>query len=116
MPPLAWQKSSYCPEGNSCVHIAATPGKIHLTESADPSGAVLSLSPASFRALLTTLKTEPAPTHEGDDTPVRLRSADTTVTTDRRRWHAFVLGVRDGEFDHFTRAQPCAPSSSTKRR
>ncbi|MFC3573263.1 DUF397 domain-containing protein [Streptomyces yaanensis] len=56
---LTWQKSSYCAQGNSCVHVATTgPGTIHLTESADPSGAILTATPAAFDALLTTLKKE----------------------------------------------------------
>ena len=61
---MSWQKSSYCSEGNSCVHVATTPttGTIHLTESSDPTGAILKATPVSFRALLTTLKKE---THRG---------------------------------------------------
>ncbi|MFF7976585.1 DUF397 domain-containing protein [Streptomyces sp. NPDC007905] len=96
-----WQKSSYCGEGESCVHVAATAETIHLTESADPSGAILSVAPDSFRALLAALKKAPAPTGAGDNAPLHLRSADTVVTTDRRKWNAFVLGVQAGEFDHF---------------
>ncbi|WP_369170396.1 DUF397 domain-containing protein [Streptomyces sp. R28] len=54
-----WQKSSYCGEGESCVHVAATPTEtIHLTESSDPTGAILTATPATFHALLTTLKKE----------------------------------------------------------
>ncbi|MFF3821158.1 DUF397 domain-containing protein [Streptomyces bluensis] len=56
-----WQKSSYCSEGASCVHVAATsPGTIHLTESSDPGGAILKATPATFDALLTTLKKDTA--------------------------------------------------------
>ncbi|AVH57931.1 MULTISPECIES: DUF397 domain-containing protein [Streptomyces] len=59
MPTLTWQKSSYCPEGNSCVHIAASTARtIHLTESSDPTGAVLTATPAAFRTLLHTLQKE----------------------------------------------------------
>ncbi|MGW1912944.1 DUF397 domain-containing protein [Streptomyces sp. NPDC002076] len=103
MPGLAWQKSSYCPEGNSCIHVAATPGTIHMTESADPTGAVLTTTPAAFATLLTALKKEPAPTSRDDngDAPLLLRSAATVVTTTRHQWSAFVLGVQAGEFDHF---------------
>ncbi|MEU6231216.1 DUF397 domain-containing protein [Streptomyces sp. NPDC047042] len=118
---LSWQKSSYCSEGNSCVHIATTPEGIHLTESGDPRGATLITTPAAFRTLLTTLKTDTPPprsttptprievtlteTPDTPDAPVHLHSTtapETVVTTDRRRWDAFVLGVRAGEFDHFT--------------
>ncbi|GGY96410.1 DUF397 domain-containing protein [Streptomyces poonensis] len=43
---------------------------------------------------------------EGDDdeAPVYLRETSdpaTVVTTNRRKWDAFVLGVQAGEFDHF---------------
>ncbi|MEV5874007.1 DUF397 domain-containing protein [Streptomyces sp. NPDC052101] len=106
MNPQNWQKSSYCSEGDSCIHIATTPGTIHLTESSDPTGAILTTTPATFGALLTALKKEPAPTGRGDndDAPFRLRSKDTVVTTTLRKWNAFVLGVRAGEFDHCVRA------------
>lgn len=55
-----WQKSSYCSEGASCVHVAATSAteRIRLTESSDPTGAILTATPAAFSALLTTLKQE----------------------------------------------------------
>ncbi|KUN94528.1 hypothetical protein [Streptomyces caeruleatus] len=42
---------------------------------------------------------------DGDgDAPVYLRETsapDNVVTTNRRKWDAFVLGVQAGEFDHF---------------
>ncbi|WP_406170984.1 DUF397 domain-containing protein [Streptomyces sp. NBC_00996] len=56
MSPFTWQKSSYCPEGNSCVHIGATPQTIHLTESGDPTGSILTATPAAFDALVHVLK------------------------------------------------------------
>jgi hypothetical protein len=55
---MNWQKSSYCSEGNSCVHVGATTRTIHLTESGDPAGSILSATPAAFTALLTALKKE----------------------------------------------------------
>ncbi|MEU9986388.1 DUF397 domain-containing protein [Streptomyces sp. NPDC048045] len=111
MSELTWQKSSYCGEGDSCIHIAATtPGTIHLTESADPSRTVLTTTPAAFGALLSALKEEPAPGLHDDsgDTPLHLRSADTVVTTTRGKWNAFVLGVQAGEFDHFVEREIAA--------
>ncbi|MFJ9589189.1 DUF397 domain-containing protein [Streptomyces acidicola] len=53
-----WQKSSYCSEGNSCVHIAsmAAPPTIRLTESGDPTHAVLNATPTAFGALIHVLK------------------------------------------------------------
>ncbi|MFI1361008.1 DUF397 domain-containing protein [Streptomyces sp. NPDC020898] len=114
-----WQKSSYCSEGASCIHIATTPTPrraIHLTESGDPTGAILTTTPTAFRTLLTALKADETPPktttprievtldNETPAAPVHLRSTtapDTVVTTDRDKWNAFVLGVRAGEFDHF---------------
>ncbi|MFF0160299.1 DUF397 domain-containing protein [Streptomyces sp. NPDC005263] len=58
MPKLTWQRSSYCPEGNSCVHVAVTTETIRLTESGDPTAAILTATPAAFDALLTALKKE----------------------------------------------------------
>ncbi|MFF3330472.1 DUF397 domain-containing protein [Streptomyces sp. NPDC002888] len=50
------QKSSYCQEGEACVHISAGPAAIRLTESADPTQAILTTTPATFSALLHALK------------------------------------------------------------
>ncbi|MEV7403602.1 DUF397 domain-containing protein [Streptomyces sp. NPDC091267] len=51
-----WQKSSYCAQGNSCVHVATHNGTVKLTESGDPGGAILRTTPAALDALLRTLK------------------------------------------------------------
>ncbi|WP_406476606.1 DUF397 domain-containing protein [Streptomyces sp. NBC_01615] len=59
MPASTWQKSSYCAQGEACLHIATTPKTVHLTESGDPTQAILSTSPATFSALLRTLKKTP---------------------------------------------------------
>ncbi|WP_405693219.1 DUF397 domain-containing protein [Streptomyces sp. NBC_01185] len=52
----AWQKSSYCAQGNSCVHVAADQGSIVLTESGDPGSAILRTSPTALAALIRTVK------------------------------------------------------------
>jgi hypothetical protein len=88
---MNWQKSSYCSEGASCIHVSRATGTIHITEDSDPTSAILTTTPTTFGA------------GEGDDTPVYLRDTsapDNVVTTSRRDWEAFVLGVRAGEFDH----------------
>ncbi|MFG2023284.1 DUF397 domain-containing protein [Streptomyces sp. NPDC048825] len=54
-----WQKSSHCAQGEACVHISAAPETIHLTESADPTQAILSATPTAFSALLRALKASP---------------------------------------------------------
>ncbi|MGW1026212.1 DUF397 domain-containing protein [Streptomyces sp. NPDC002577] len=56
MPKLNWQKSSYCAQGNSCVHVAAATGRLHLTESSDPDQAILATTPRAFGALIHVLK------------------------------------------------------------
>ncbi|MPY63856.1 DUF397 domain-containing protein [Streptomyces spongiae] len=41
---------------------------------------------------------------EDPEAPVYIRETsdpDNVVTTNRRKWDAFVLGVQAGEFDHF---------------
>ncbi len=53
-----WQKSSYCGEGESCVHIATKAETISLTESGDPTAAILTATPAAFKALIAVLKKE----------------------------------------------------------
>ncbi|MEU6381048.1 DUF397 domain-containing protein [Streptomyces sp. NPDC046909] len=107
MPTSTWQKSSYCGEGEACIHVAATPTTVHLTESSDPTGAILTATPATFATFLTALKTTPPLPHPTihvahTDEAVRIHTPDATVTTDRLRWQAFLLGVQAGEFDHFT--------------
>ncbi|MFI5773361.1 DUF397 domain-containing protein [Streptomyces sp. NPDC051658] len=53
----AWQKSSYCAQGNSCVHVTApAPGAVSLTESGDPTGAILHTTPTAWAALVCTIK------------------------------------------------------------
>ncbi|MEU8709361.1 DUF397 domain-containing protein [Streptomyces sp. NPDC048565] len=56
MTALDWQKSSYCAQGNSCIHIAADHGSVALTESGDPTGAILRTSPSAWAALIRTVK------------------------------------------------------------
>ncbi|MFE3940275.1 DUF397 domain-containing protein [Streptomyces sp. NPDC059118] len=57
MPTSPWQKSSYCGEGDACIHISASPARtVLLTESADPTGAVLRTTPAAWAALVRTIK------------------------------------------------------------
>ncbi|MEU1891975.1 DUF397 domain-containing protein [Streptomyces pristinaespiralis] len=98
----AWQKSSYCGEGDACVNVTADASGVRLTESSDPDGHILHTTPDAFTSLLRSLKDgTPSP-----DIPVT-RTADglvrigATVTTTTEKWDAFVLGVRAGEFDHF---------------
>jgi hypothetical protein len=52
-----WQRSSYCAQGEACVHVGASwTGAIALTESGDPTGAILHTTPAAWAALVRTLK------------------------------------------------------------
>ncbi|MFF3259181.1 DUF397 domain-containing protein [Streptomyces sp. NPDC002932] len=56
MPAHIWQRSTYCAQGEACVHMATHNGTVRLTESGDPSGAILRTTPAALDALLRTLK------------------------------------------------------------
>jgi len=58
MPTHDWQKSTYCQEGDACLHVAVstTAETVHLTESGDPAHSILSTTPAAFDALLRALK------------------------------------------------------------
>ncbi|MBT2489073.1 DUF397 domain-containing protein [Streptomyces sp. ISL-96] len=53
-----WQKSSFCGQGESCVHVAANRQAVLLTESADPSHATLNTTPATLAALLLHIKAD----------------------------------------------------------
>ncbi|MFF1722705.1 DUF397 domain-containing protein [Streptomyces sviceus] len=50
-----WQKSSYCQEGDACVHISTDPDGVHLTDS-DAAQTIVTVTPAAFTALLEHLK------------------------------------------------------------
>ncbi|WP_406861813.1 VOC family protein [Streptomyces sp. HUAS MG47] len=116
MPATEWQKSSHCAQGDSCIRVTATAdGAIALTGSDDPTGSVLTTTPARFRALLDSVRAggpftcdEIEVSHAPDDGAVRLREADggPVVTTSRATWDAFARGVRNGEFDHLVRIRP----------
>ncbi|MEU8525677.1 VOC family protein [Streptomyces sp. NPDC048629] len=115
MTSYAWQKSSYCPQGEACLHAAATAdGNIALTESDDPTGSIVTTTPARFRALLDSVRAGGPFTYDeievlpGPDGVVRLRDVDggAVVTTSRANWGAFARGARDGEFDHLVRIRP----------
>ncbi|MFJ9537078.1 DUF397 domain-containing protein [Streptomyces sp. NPDC101225] len=56
MSPHRWEKSSYCQEGDACVHISTTPTAIHLTDRPAPPHTVLTVGPDAFAALLRALK------------------------------------------------------------
>ncbi|MFV5998066.1 DUF397 domain-containing protein [Streptomyces sp. NPDC056231] len=56
MADLTWQKSSYCAQGNSCVHVAAHDNTVNVIESSDPTGAILRTTPTVWAALLRTVK------------------------------------------------------------
>ncbi|MEU7584507.1 DUF397 domain-containing protein [Streptomyces sp. NPDC041068] len=54
---LNWQTSSYCQEGDACVNVARTAsGTVELTESGDPTGAIVSTTPEAFSALIRATK------------------------------------------------------------
>ncbi|MEU0411131.1 DUF397 domain-containing protein [Streptomyces griseorubiginosus] len=51
-----WQKSSYCQEGDACVHISANPHQVHITDTdSDPARTIVTVSREAFAALLKSL-------------------------------------------------------------
>ncbi|MFC9249392.1 DUF397 domain-containing protein [Streptomyces sp. NPDC057136] len=52
----AWQRSSYCAQGEACVHVATHQGTVSLTESSDPTGAILRTTPSAWAALVQSVK------------------------------------------------------------
>ncbi|MGW3660152.1 DUF397 domain-containing protein [Streptomyces sp. NPDC005151] len=51
-----WQRSSYCAQGEACVHVAARDHTVNVTESSDPTGAILRTTPTAWAALLRSVK------------------------------------------------------------
>ncbi|MBV7699225.1 DUF397 domain-containing protein [Streptomyces sp. TRM70350] len=50
---LAWFKSSYSgSEGGNCLEVATHPTAVHIRDSKDPGGPVLSVSPDTWRTFL----------------------------------------------------------------
>ncbi|QIP85772.1 DUF397 domain-containing protein [Streptomyces sp. Tu 2975] len=98
----AWQKSSYCGEGDACVNVTADTTGVRLTESSDPDGHILHTTPYAFASLICSLKDgTPSPDIAVTRTADGLVRIGAVVTTTAEKWDAFVLGVRAGEFDHF---------------
>ncbi|MET7622155.1 DUF397 domain-containing protein [Streptomyces sp. NPDC005408] len=51
-----WCKSSYSSdEGGECVEVAAHPAAVHVRDSKNPGGPMLTLTPATWAAFTTTL-------------------------------------------------------------
>lgn len=49
LPESAWFKSSYSSgEGGQCVEVAAPAGTVHVRDSKNPSGPVLTVSPGAW--------------------------------------------------------------------
>jgi hypothetical protein len=51
-----WQKSSYCAQGEACIHVANDQESVALTESSDPSGAILRTTAPAWAALIRAVK------------------------------------------------------------
>ena len=52
----AWRKSTYSgSEGGACVEVAAHPAAVHVRDSKNPDGPMLTLTPATWAAFTATL-------------------------------------------------------------
>ncbi|MGW7328332.1 DUF397 domain-containing protein [Streptomyces sp. NPDC054840] len=58
MTQLSWRKSSFCQEGEACVHVATTvpDAAVNVAGSTDPGEDHLTLSPAAWSAFLQAVK------------------------------------------------------------
>lgn len=53
----AWQKSSFCSEGDNCVYVSAAPGSlVRVADRADPAHLVLATTQAAWADFLRTVK------------------------------------------------------------
>ncbi|GAA2925911.1 DUF397 domain-containing protein [Streptomyces argenteolus] len=53
MPESAWSRSSYSTgSGGECVEVAACPGTVHVRDSKDTAGPVLSVTPGGWAAFV----------------------------------------------------------------
>ncbi|MFE1838406.1 DUF397 domain-containing protein [Streptomyces sviceus] len=50
-----WQKSSYCQEGDACVHISTDHNRVHITDS-DAAQSIVTVTPAAFTTFLGLVK------------------------------------------------------------
>lgn len=52
-----WQKSSYCAQGEACLHVGTAPDRaVRLTESSDPDHVILRTAAPTWAALLHAIK------------------------------------------------------------
>jgi hypothetical protein len=100
---LRFTKSSYSTNGGDCVELAATAAGVHVRDSKDPHGPVLTFAFAQFRDYLARVKSgdfdhlfqRPAvqiTAPQDPDGPV--------LTFTPSEFRAFVAGAKDGEFDN----------------
>ncbi len=52
---VGWRTSSYSAGSGNCVEVAPAPDAVLVRDSKDPDGHALAVSPAAWRAFLTTL-------------------------------------------------------------
>ncbi|MFF3216157.1 DUF397 domain-containing protein [Streptomyces sp. NPDC002886] len=53
----AWQKSSFCGEGDNCVYVSAAPGTlVRVADRADPAHLVLATTQAAWTDFLRVVK------------------------------------------------------------
>ncbi len=52
---VGWRTSTYSCEGSACVEVAPAPGGVLVRDSKDRTGPALTVPPATWHALLTTV-------------------------------------------------------------
>jgi hypothetical protein len=62
---LTWRKSTYSDtEGSNCVEVAPTPHTVHVRDSKDPDGPVLSFAHPAWTEFIRTVGRDAAPPSE----------------------------------------------------
>jgi hypothetical protein len=110
-PAPAWTKSSLSFANGNCVEVSSLDGTVLMRDSKNRDGGVLRYTRAQWAALLDEVRADRlsaagnqvvncyAP---GDDP----ENGNPVLRFTPDEWHAFIGGVRNGEFDRFGGASP----------
>jgi hypothetical protein len=56
IPPFAWQKSTFSPDGSDCVYLATAPDGTILLHESDAPETILTTGPRQLNTLIATLR------------------------------------------------------------
>jgi hypothetical protein len=111
--PSAWRRSSKC-ANSGCVEVAADQSLVRMRDSKICDSAILRFEAEEWRRFVNQVQTSAEPESEPEPEPspvgvehagdvIRVRAGNDVdgpaLTFDEAEWHAFIEGVRSGEFD-----------------